>query len=207
MPDDFYFYQPEYGHGLPHDPFKSIVGPRPIAWIGTTNADGSKNLAPYSFFNSFRDRPPILGFSINGKKDTMINCDRTREFTWNLVTADLIEQMNTSSATVGYGVDEFDLASLDWIKGRLVDAPRVAKSLVSFECKMIDLFEMRNLQQEPIDCYFVFGQVVGVHIANRALRDGIYDTARNNHLVRGGGTGDYFRITPDNLIVKERPKS
>ena len=61
--DGVHYYEPAKGHGLPHDPFNAIVGPRPIGWVSTRGADGSVNLAPYSFFNAFNYTPPIIGFS------------------------------------------------------------------------------------------------------------------------------------------------
>ena len=121
MPDeaDKYFYEPAKGHGLPHDPFNAIVGPRPIGWIGTKGREGAVNLAPYSFFNAFCYKPPILGFSSEGLKDSLRNARDTGEFTWNLVTGDLAEAMNASCASVPYEVDEFELAGLTAAPSRL----------------------------------------------------------------------------------------
>jgi len=72
--DDRHYYEPSAGHGLAHDPFNAIVGPRPIGWVSTEGADGSINLAPYSFFNAFNYTPPIIGFSSVGEKDSLRNC-------------------------------------------------------------------------------------------------------------------------------------
>ncbi|RYF55174.1 MAG: flavin reductase family protein, partial [Comamonadaceae bacterium] len=88
-PPDFHFYEPANGHGLPHDPFNAIVGPRPIGWIASLDVDGVANLAPYSFFNAFNYVPPIIGFSSVGRKDSVANIEATGEFTWNLVTREL----------------------------------------------------------------------------------------------------------------------
>ena len=71
----FHSYEPRSGHGLPHDPFNAIVGPRPIGWISTQNAAGALNLAPYSFFNAFNYVPPIVGFASIGYKDTVRNIE------------------------------------------------------------------------------------------------------------------------------------
>ena len=100
MSDDVHFYEPRHGHRLAHDPFNSIVGPRPIGWISTQDRLGRRNLAPYSFFNAFNYRPPIIGFSSIGYKDTVRNIEQTGEFAWNLATRALAEAMNASSATV-----------------------------------------------------------------------------------------------------------
>ena len=93
-------YEPSQGHGLPHDPFNSIVGPRPIGWISTRSGSGSVNLAPYSFFNAFNYVPPIIGFCSIGYKDTVRNIEETKEFVWNLVTRPIAEAMNASCAAV-----------------------------------------------------------------------------------------------------------
>ena len=100
MSDAFHFYEPRDGHGLPHDPFNAIVGPRPIGWISSCTTDGALNLAPYSFFNAFNYTPPIVGFSSVGYKDTVRNIEQTGEFAWNLVTRELVDAMNRSSAQV-----------------------------------------------------------------------------------------------------------
>ena len=110
--DTFHFYEPANGHGLPHDPFNAIVGPRPIGWIGSRSADGIVNLAPYSFFNAFNYTPPIVGFASIGWKDSVRNIESTGVFTWNLATRPLAEAMNASAALVPQEVDEFELAGL-----------------------------------------------------------------------------------------------
>ena len=106
MPDDIHFYEPANGHGLPHDPFNAIVGPRPIGWISSQDGQGRLNLAPYSFFNAFNYIPPIIGFSSVGRKDSLNNIEQTGEFAWNLATRPLAEQMNQSCATVPADVNE-----------------------------------------------------------------------------------------------------
>lgn len=106
-----HFYRPSEGHRLPHDPFNAIVAPRPIGWIGTVDAEGLRNLAPYSFFNALNYSPPLVGFSSNAWKDTVANCRETGEFTWNLVTRTLAEAMNATSTTAK--VDEFSTAGIE----------------------------------------------------------------------------------------------
>ena len=112
MQDDSYYYEPAQGHGLAHDPFNAIVGPRPIGWIASRSAEGVLNLAPYSFFNAFNYIPPIIGFASIGHKDSLSNIEQTGEFVWNLATLPLAEAMNQSCAAVGPEVDEFELAGL-----------------------------------------------------------------------------------------------
>ena len=96
-------------HGLPHDPFKAIVAPRPIGWIGSQNKKGQKNLAPYSYFNGVSDQPHYVMFSSNGLKDSLINAEETGVFTASLATSNLFDQMNVSSVPAKYGTDEFEL--------------------------------------------------------------------------------------------------
>ena len=102
-----YFYQPSQGHGLPHDPLNAIIGPRPIGWIASQDAEGQRNLAPYSFFNCFNYRPPIIGFASSGWKDSVRNIVETKEFVWNLATRPLAEAMNETSASIPHHEDEF----------------------------------------------------------------------------------------------------
>src|SRR5580692_7107940 len=132
----YHVYEPRDGHGLAHDPLNSIVAPRPIGWISTRSSGGVHNLAPYSFFNLFNYKPPILGFASIGWKDSVANVQATGEFVWNLATQSLAEAMNASSATVPAAQDEFELARLTATPSKLVRAPRVAESPVSFECRL-----------------------------------------------------------------------
>ena len=136
-----HFYEPRKGHGLAHDPFNSIVGPRPIGWISSHDGSGHNNLAPYSFFNAFNYVPPIIGFASIGYKDTVRNVERTREFTWNLATRPLAEKMNASSAIVAPDVDEFNLAGLRPVPAALVGAARVGESPVNFECRVTQILQ------------------------------------------------------------------
>ena len=203
---DSHFYQPSQGHGLPHDPFNAIVGPRPIGWISSQDAQGQVNLAPYSFFNAFNYTPPIIGFASLGEKDSLRNIRETGEFAWNLATRPLAEQMNATCATVPHEVDEFDLAKLERAASRLIKPPRVAHSPVSFECKLTQLVRLEGLDKVPTQTWLVLGEVVGVHIARQLLRDGVYDTAAAQPILRGGGPADYFAVTPDNLFRMFRPR-
>ncbi|MET1029247.1 MAG: flavin reductase family protein, partial [Dongiaceae bacterium] len=115
-----YFYDPRKGHGLPHDPFKAIVTPRPIGWISSIDAKGQVNLAPYSFFNAFSTTPPIVGFASEGRKDSLANIEETGEFVCNLATWDLAEAMNTTSAPLPHGVNEMVRAGLEPASSTLV---------------------------------------------------------------------------------------
>jgi flavin reductase (DIM6/NTAB) family NADH-FMN oxidoreductase RutF len=204
--DNTHFYEPSAGHGLPHDPFNAIVGPRPIGWVSTRDAEGRHNLAPYSFFNGFNYTPPIIGFSSIGWKDSVRNIAETREFVWNLATRPLAEQMNSSCAAVPHEVDEFSLAGLTPAPSRIVKAPRVLESPVNFECRLTQLVPLQNTQGKEVGAWLVLGEVVGVHIDQRLLKDGIYDTAGGEPILRGGGPADYFTVTAANLFRMHRPK-
>jgi len=174
MHDDFHSYEPAQGHGLKHDPIASILGLRPIGWIATRDADGRANLAPYSFFNVFNYKPPIVAFASVGWKDTIRNTQATGEFVVNLATRTLAEQVNLTSASVPSDVDEFELAGLTPAACLRVSAPRVAQSPVALECRVT------QVQQ----------------LAAALLRDGIYRTEDARPILRAGGPADYFEITP-----------
>jgi flavin reductase (DIM6/NTAB) family NADH-FMN oxidoreductase RutF len=200
-----YFYEPQNGHGLAHDPLNAIVGPRPIGWIGTHDPDGHRNLAPYSYFNVFNAAPPIVGFASVGYKDTVRNAERTREFSWNLATRPLAERMNATSATVAPDVDEFHLAGLTPVECVKIGAPRVAESPVNFECRVCEIRQLKSASGAAIKTWLTIGEVVGIHIARALLVDGIYRTAAARPVVRGGGRDEYFEIDPDALFRMTRP--
>ena len=205
MTDSIHFYEPCHGHGLAHDPFNAIVGPRPIGWISTCNATGLNNLAPYSFFNAFNYTPPIIGFASIGHKDTLRNIEETGEFAWNLVTQPLAQAMNQSCANVAPDVSEFALAGLTPVPSRLIKAPRVQQSPVSFECRCTQIVQLQTAKGGKVPTWLILGEVVAVHIARRLIKDGVYDTATADHILRGGGPADYFTIGPAQLFKMTRP--
>ena len=202
---DRHFYRPADGHGLPHDPFNAIVGPRPIGWISSRDPDGRRNLAPYSFFNAFNYTPPIIGFASTGRKDSLRNLEATGVFCWNLVTRTLAEAMNASSASVPPDVDEFAVAGLTALPGAVVDAPRVGESPVNFECRITEILRLRTKEGREVDTWMVFGEVVGVHVDRALLDDGTYRTARAEPVLRAGGPGDYALITAGSMFFMRRP--
>jgi flavin reductase (DIM6/NTAB) family NADH-FMN oxidoreductase RutF len=204
--DSMHFYEPRLGHGLAHDPFNAIVGPRPIGWISTRDAQGRLNLAPYSFFNAFNYTPPIIGFASIGAKDTLHNVRETGEFVWNLATRPLAEAMNASCAAVPHDVNEFELAGLATAPSRLVGAPRVAASPVSFECRVTQVLQLQGVDGVPVQTWLTLGEVVGVHIDAALLKNGVYDTAAAQPILRAGGPADYFAITPEQLFRMNRPR-
>jgi flavin reductase (DIM6/NTAB) family NADH-FMN oxidoreductase RutF len=180
------FYEPSSGHGLPHNPFNAIVAPRPIGWISTIDEQGRHNLAPYSYFNAISSNPPMVAFSSEGIKDSVRNAKASGEFVYNLATTALAEGMNLSSAKVAPEVDEFALARLATAPCRMVRAPRVAQSPAALECKVTDVQHLRDVAGGDTDRYLVIGQVVGIHIDEAYLADGLFDTARASPLARCG---------------------
>jgi flavin reductase (DIM6/NTAB) family NADH-FMN oxidoreductase RutF len=205
MDQDFYYYEPAKGHGLPHNPFNAIIGPRPIGWIATRDTGGHFNLAPYSFFNAFAYTPPVIAFGSTGSKDTLRNARETGEFVWNLATMPLASQMNRTSASVTRDVSEFELAGLSPVASTRVAAPRVAESPVAFECKVTQIVQLKDKEGDSMPNWVVFGEVVAAHIARRLLVDGIYDTAAAHPILRAGGSDAYAEITPEVMFRMARP--
>src|SRR5665647_1127258 len=182
------FYEPEKRDKslLPHDPFKAIMAPRPIGWITSMNAKGDINLAPYSFFNGVNSRPNLVMFASEGRKDSVAFIEETGEFVCNLATYDLREAMNDTSAPLPRGVNEMVRAGLAPAPSRIVKPPRVAASPCALECKLVRIVPMQTYDGEPVDCHVVFGQVVGVHIDDRFIVDGLLDTAAMAPIARCG---------------------
>lgn len=200
-----HYYEPAAGHGLPHNPFNAIVAPRPIGWIGTMSANGTGNLAPYSFFNAFNYIPPIVGFCSVGEKDSLRNVRAVPEFSWNLATWDLRDQMNASSAGLDHGTSEFEAAGIEIAEARVIRPALVAASPVKFECRVTQIEQLKTASGEDVPSWLILGEVVGVHIDETMLEDGIYQTANARPILRGGGPGDYFTVTDANKFLMQRP--
>jgi flavin reductase (DIM6/NTAB) family NADH-FMN oxidoreductase RutF len=188
------FYKPEDGHGLPHDPFKAIVAPRPIGWISSLSESGVPNLAPYSFFNAISSNPHLVIFSSEGHKDSVSNIEKTGEFVANLVSRDLAEVMNRTSVDAPASVDEFDYAGIEREASQIVAPPRVKGVLAALECVVTDVQQPTGRNGENAGVYVVFGEVVGVYIADNALRDGLFDIVKAGNVARLGYM-DYASVT------------
>jgi flavin reductase (DIM6/NTAB) family NADH-FMN oxidoreductase RutF len=191
-------------HGLPHDPFKAIVAPRPIGWITSMSAKGEINLAPYSFFNGISSRPAVVMFSSEGFKDSASFIAETGEFVCNLATWDLREAMNATAAPLPRGVNEMSKAGLAPAPSRLVKPPRVAASPCALECKLIRIVTLDDLGGARLDCHVVFGQVVGVHIDDRYIVDGRLDSAAMRPIARCGY--DEYAVV-DEVFSMPRPRA
>ncbi|WP_416406998.1 flavin reductase family protein [Agrobacterium rosae] len=187
-------------HGLSHDPFKAIVSPRPIGWIGSKGRDGSLNLAPYSFFNAVSDTPKLIMFSSSGHKHSVRNVKESGVFTANLVSRNLVEQMNASSAPVEYGVNEFEIAGLTAKQGELVDAPYVAEAFAALECRVTQIIRPIDVKGAESESWVVFGQVVGIHLNESVIENGRIDMGRARPVARMGymdycdGGADVFQL-------------
>ncbi|RLQ87983.1 flavin reductase family protein [Notoacmeibacter ruber] len=197
------FYRVEDGHGLPHDPFKALVSPRPIGWISTRDSNGRDNLSPYSFFMAISAAPPIVMFSSVGIKDAARAAKESGEFVVNIATHDLAEAMNRSSAAAPTDVSEFDIAGLTRGQCEVVSAPRVAEAAAAMECKLISVETVIDMDGNETDNHLVKGQVVGVHIADGAIRDGRFDVTQARLLARLGYM-DY--LSTDAVFEMYRPK-
>lgn len=193
-------------HGLPHDPFKALIAPRPVGWISTVGADGVLNLAPYSFFNAVSERPHYVMFSSVNVKDSLRNIRETGEFTCSLACWDTRLAMNLSSAAVAPHHDEFALAQLTPAPSRFVAPPRVGESPAAFECRHWKTIELPDVTPGADSGHFlVIGQVVGIYIDDRFITDGCVDTGAMKPLARLGYM-DYAVITPDSVFTLNRPE-
>lgn len=197
------FYDPREGHGLPHDPFKAILAPRPIGWISTRREDGAVNLAPYSFFNAISSNPHLVLFSSEGAKDSATIARESGEFCANLVGRALAEKMNETAIDAPRGVNEFELAGLTEAPCRQVSCPRVAEAAAVLECKVVQVLEPDDLEGKPAGVIVVMGQVVGVHIDDAMLKDGLFDITRAQTLSRLGYM-DYAAVTE--TFAMRRPR-
>jgi flavin reductase (DIM6/NTAB) family NADH-FMN oxidoreductase RutF len=191
-------------HGLPHDPFKAIVAPRPIGWITSMSAKGEINLAPYSYFNGASSRPPLIMFSSEGRKDSLTFIEETKEFVCNIAVFDLREAINKTSAPFDRGVNEMVHAGLEAAPSRLVKPPRVAASPCALECKWLKTVPLSDLDGRVLDNHIVIGQVIGIHIDDRFIRDGLLDTAAMRPIARAG-YHEYFVATPETRFSLNRP--
>jgi flavin reductase (DIM6/NTAB) family NADH-FMN oxidoreductase RutF len=201
------YYEPgRTPHGLPFNPFKSCIVPRPIGWISSTSPEGIDNLAPFSQFQMISYDPPTLMFSANRnakgeRKDTVRNVLASGEFVWNMATWALRDAVNLTSEELPSERDEFEHAGLAKAPAALVRPPRVAASPVQFECRLLTTLELPgNTPVANVDV--LFGTVVAAHIADECLRaDGRLDIERIRPLARMGyhdytSVEQVFTMTP-----------
>jgi len=190
------FYEPKNGHGLRHNPFNAVITPRPIGWISTRGADGSENLAPYSFFNGVSYEPPQVMFASTASKadrkkgkDSVGNIIETGVFCVNVVAFEMRDAMNMTSEVLPREIDEFDHAGLKRAECDTIACSRVAESPASLECRLVKMVDL------PGDANIVvFGEVIGVHLRDDYLIKGMFDVTKFEPLSRLGYR-DYARIT------------
>ena len=182
------FYTPKTGHKLLHNPFKAIVAPRPIGWISSIDKNSNVNLAPYSFFNAIADDPPMVMFATNGKKpdnmgikDSLSNITETKEFVVNTVSEPLLMSMNLTSGSYSKDIDEFDISKLEKANCKLVSPPRIFQSPASLECKLFKLVKLPGKNNNMI-----IGEVIGVHLSDKFIKEGIFDILAFNPVARLG---------------------
>lgn len=194
-------------HGLPYNPLKACVVPRPIGWISTLSRDGQVNLAPYSFFNLFSYDPPYVGFSggshlqDRGIKDTIANAEETGEFVYNLARWEQREAVNATAFIEDRGTDEMAAAGLTAQPSRLVKPPRVAGAPVHFECRYFKTVELPGNRPTSFH-HFVIGEVVAVHIDDDVITaDGLVDVLKMRPIARLGYK-DY--TTVDSVFQMEK---
>jgi flavin reductase (DIM6/NTAB) family NADH-FMN oxidoreductase RutF len=189
--------------GLAFDPFKALVAPRPIGWISSCDAAGRVNLSPYSFFNAFSGRPPIVGFSSEGRKDAIAFIEETREFVCNIVGRAMFEAMSLTSAPLPRGESEFAFAGLEQEPSRLVRPPRVKGAAAAMECRLIEVIALKDLSGAAADRFLAIGQVVAFHIDPAHVRDGIVDITSYQPVARCGYQ-DYSIV--ERLVALPRPE-
>ncbi len=198
------FYEPwKQKHGLPHDPFTAIIGPRPIGWITSMSLKGEINLAPYSFFNSVSSNPPMVMFASEGRKDTINFVEETGEFVCNLAVWDLREEVKETSQFFPRGMNEMEAAGLEAAPSMLVRPPRIKASPCALECKWLNTLRLNDIEGNPAPRFIAFGQVVGIHIDERFIKDGLLDTAAMKPILRAG-YHDYFVVTRDALFTMRK---
>ena len=202
------FYSTEKNdHGLPYNPYKSIVVPRPIGWISSLDANGNVNLAPYSQFNNLGYDPPYVMFSSGsrfedgGPKDSARNALLTGEFVTNMATWELREEINTTARMVPPEVDEAAMAGLEMVPSKIVKPPRVKRSPVHLECRYHSTLTLPGNSIDNLT-YVVVGEVVGVHISDDVITDdGKIDIQKCRPLARMG----YFDYTSVDSVFEMAP--
>ncbi len=163
--------------GLSHNPLKAIVSPRPIGWIASKGADGSFNLAPYSFFNAISEDPAMVMFSVQSDsethiKDSLRNIGETDEFVVNIVSQNQFDAMNISSGTYPYGENEFSLAGLEMVPSQTVAVPRASGVPAALECTHFETITLpRNASGGGY--ILVIGTVTGIYINDEVVEDGM----------------------------------
>jgi flavin reductase (DIM6/NTAB) family NADH-FMN oxidoreductase RutF len=196
------FYDARTKAPLKHDPVKALVAPRPIGWISTLGRDGVANLAPYSFFNLVASGPSIVAFSSAGRKDSQTNAEQTGEFVCNIASFDQREAVNSSAATLPPEIDEFALTGLGTLPSQLIKPPRVKGAPAHLECAYLQTVPLFSKDGVRNGFDLVLGEVVGVHIDDQFVKEGLVDTAAMRLIARLGYLD--YSVT-DEVFTLKRP--
>ncbi len=181
------YYDPRRNdHGLKRSPMLALVVPRPIGWISTVSRTGVVNLAPYSFFNLVSGSPPFVMFASKPRKDSQRNAEETGEFVCNMATYDLREVVNASSTEWGAAISEPERVGLEMAPCREVKPPRVARSPIALECKYFKTVELVSSDGTLNASSVVIGEVIGIHIDDSVIVNGLVDVTRVQPLARLG---------------------
>lgn len=192
----------ENNHGLPYNPIKALVAPRPIGWISSVNGAGEVNLAPYSFFNLLLANPPLVAFASEGRKDSLAFIEESGEFVCNLATYELRHEMNATSSPLERGHSEFEHAGLEMAPSEMVRAPRVKRSPAALECKLVEIQQLKTSDGALTNGWLIIGHVVGVHIEDEYIVDGRFDMVAAQPIARCGYL-DF--VVADKVFSIERP--
>lgn len=191
-----------------HRLMTGAVGPRPICWASTVDADGRPNLAPYSFFNMFSANPPILVFSSNRRgrdnttKDTLHNIEATGEVVINVVSHELVYQMNICSTDYAADVDEFVKSGVTPVASDTVRPARVGESPVQFECTVDDII---HLGDEGGAGNLFLCRVRRMHVDESILADDGLIDAHRIRLVGRLGRSEYSAAFEDAVFSIDNP--
>jgi flavin reductase (DIM6/NTAB) family NADH-FMN oxidoreductase RutF len=196
------FYDARTKAPLKHDPVKALIAPRPIGWISTLSREGVANLAPYSFFNLVASGPSIVAFSSAGRKDSQTNAEQTGEFVCNIASFDQREAVNSSAATLPPEVDEFALTGLGTLPSQLIKPPRVKGAPAHLECVYLQTVPLFSKDGVRNGFDLVLGEVVGVHIDDQFVKEGLVDTAAMRLIARLGYLD--YSVT-DEVFALKRP--
>jgi len=158
-----------------------LVVPRPIAWISSLGPDGTRNIAPHSYFNIVSDSPPVVHFTSGGEKDTLRNVRSSGEFVVNVVSRELVEAMNLTAVDFPPGEDEFVWAGLESAPSKTVAVPRVAAARAVLECRVHSELTIGNGTM-------VFGEVLHVATDDDVWVEGVVAPERLAAVGRLGGS-------------------
>lgn len=205
------FYDPRENlrpASLRHNPFLTLVAPRPIGWVSTISSQGQANLAPFSYFNGIGTSPPMVMFAPNAQdkantpKDTFRNISEVPEFVVNVATYELREAVNETSRGYKFGVSEIEKAGLTAMPAVNVRPPRVKEAPAALECEVYQTVELPP-GQDGRQGHVVIGRVVGIYISDELIDNGIVNQLGLQQLARLGSS--YYSWV-DEIFEMRRPK-